>query len=100
MIKPKTVQDKVIDNVSSKMKISKQDLKEAMAASSRVVVSPDGWKMVVSNGDRNQLYNLKEDPLEYKNLYNDSKYSDVLSRLKAKILEWQKNTNDKLVLNF
>jgi len=100
MIKPKTVQDKVIDNVSSQMKISEQNLKKAIAASSRVVVSPDGWKMVVSNGDKSQLYNLNEDPLEYKNLYNDKQYADVIKRLSNKLLEWQKRTNDKLVLNF
>ena len=71
-----------------------------MAASSRVVVSPDGWKMVVSNGDKSQLFNLNEDPLEYKNLYNDKQYADVIKRLSNKLLEWQKRTNDTLVLNF
>jgi len=99
MIKPKTVRDKVIDAVSSEMEIPMQSLKEAIAASSRVVVSPDGWKMVVSNGDKSQLYNLNEDPLEYMNLYNDKQYADVVKRLTDKLMDWQKHTNDTLVLN-
>lgn len=62
----------------------------------RTVVSPDGWKMCLSGEDKCQLFNLKKDPYETKNLYDSGKHEDVIARLKQKIRAWQKKVKDNV----
>jgi arylsulfatase A-like enzyme len=64
----------------------------------RTVVSPDGWKLSLFKGDKNQLFNLNEDPGETTNLFDSGKHDDVIERLTARIRKWQKKTNDPLKL--
>jgi arylsulfatase A-like enzyme len=60
----------------------------------RTVVSPDGWKLCLSNEDKCQLFNLREDPYETTNLYDSGKHETVIAGLTEKIRAWQKKTKD------
>jgi arylsulfatase A-like enzyme len=70
----------------------------AVEESTRTVVSADGWKLCLRDKDSNELYNLKDDPWETRNLYVDRQYASVISRLAGDIHRWQESTNDKLRL--
>ena len=63
---------------------------------SRAVVSPDGWKLSLSNGDKSQLYNLIDDPGERTNLFDSGEHNDVIARLTEKIHQWQEQVGDTL----
>ena len=41
-----------------------------------------------------ELYNLKKDPNQFKNLAQDSKYAEVVKTMENKLVKWMKNTND------
>ena len=73
-------------------------IKRAVEESTRTVVTPDGWKLCLRDKDSNELYNLKDDPFETRNLYSDRQYASVISRLTGEIHRWQEFTNDKLKL--
>jgi arylsulfatase A-like enzyme len=73
-------------------------IKRAIEESTRTLVSPDGWKLCLRDKDLNELYNLKEDPFETRNLYSDPQYAPVVSRFAAEVYRWQDATNDKLKL--
>lgn len=60
----------------------------------RTVVSPDGWKLCLSDRDKCQLFNLKKDPAETTNLYDSGRHGDVIKRLAARIRTWQEKTKD------
>ena len=45
-------------------------IKRAVEESTRTLVSPEGWKLCLRDKDLNELYNLKDDPLETRNLYS------------------------------
>ncbi len=64
----------------------------------RTVISKEGWKLSLSNRDKSQLFNLNYDPLETTNLFYQKEYRETVEELTAKILEWQKLTNDSLRL--
>ena len=71
-------------------------IKRAADESTRAVVSPDGWKLCLRDKDLNELYNLKNDPVETRNLYSDRQYASVISRYAGEIHRWQGSTNDKV----
>jgi len=71
-------------------------IKRAVEESTRTIVSPDGWKLCLRDRDLNELYNLKDDPFETRNLYLDAQYASVVSRFTTEICRWQDATNDKL----
>src|SRR5262249_1521816 len=71
-------------------------VKRAVEKSTRAVVTPDGWKLCLRDKDLNELYNLKDDPLEAHNLYSDRQYASMISRLTGEIHRWQESTSDKL----
>ncbi|PYL80326.1 MAG: hypothetical protein DMF21_09320 [Verrucomicrobia bacterium] len=73
-------------------------IKRAVEESTRAVVSFDGWKLCLRDKDLNELYNLSEDPLETRNLYENRQYAPVISRLTGEIHRWQESANDKLRL--
>jgi arylsulfatase A-like enzyme len=73
-------------------------IKHAVEESTRTLVSPDGWKLCLRDKDRNELYNLQDDPFERRNLYSDPQYVSVISRLSGEIQRWQEATNDNLKL--
>jgi arylsulfatase A-like enzyme len=71
-------------------------VKRAIDESTRTVVSPDGWKLCLRDKDLNELYNLRDDPLETRNLYADREYASVISRYTDEIHKWQESTHDKI----
>ena len=44
-----------------------------------------------------ELYDLQEDPYEFKNLAQDPMQAEILSRLKGELRSWQKRTGDALL---
>jgi arylsulfatase A-like enzyme len=71
-------------------------VRTAMNESSRAVVSPDGWKLCLRDQDKNELYNLKSDPTELRNLYTNDECKEVVSRLTGDIHRWQEQIGDPL----
>jgi arylsulfatase A-like enzyme len=71
-------------------------IKRAVEEFTRAIVTPDDWKLCLRDKDLNELYNLKEDPLETRNLYADREYASVVSRLTAEIHRWQESASDKV----
>jgi arylsulfatase A-like enzyme len=56
--------------------------------SRRVAVKCDGWKYEYAGGDKDQLYNLNQDPLEANNLATDPQYAEVRLEMLRKCLDW------------
>jgi arylsulfatase A-like enzyme len=73
-------------------------VKRAVEESTRAVVSPDGWKLCLRDKDLNELYNLRNDPCETRNLYSDPQFASMTSQLAGEMRRWQEFTNDKLKL--
>jgi len=73
-------------------------VKRVVEESTRAIVSPDGWKVSLRDKDLNELYHLKDDALETRNLYSNRQYEPVIARLTGDIHRWQEATNDKLKL--
>lgn len=71
-------------------------IRRAINESSRAVLSPDGWKLCLRDKDKNELYNLKQDPGERRNLYDSPECRDVVARLCGDIHRWQENIGDTL----
>ena len=76
----------------------RRTIKRAVEESTRALVSPEGWKLCLRDKDSNELYNLKDDPFEMRNLYSDLGCASVMSRFSGEIHRWQESTNDKLKL--
>ncbi|MEP7016189.1 MAG: sulfatase-like hydrolase/transferase [Verrucomicrobiota bacterium] len=75
---------------------SRREIKRAVEESTRTVVSPDGWKLCLRDKDLNELYNLNDDHLETRNVYEDRQYASVILRLSGEIHRWQETTHDAL----
>jgi arylsulfatase A-like enzyme len=73
---------------------SSAQIKRALDESTRALITPDGWKLCLRDKDRNELYNLRSDPLEQHNLFGASTQKDVVARLSAEIHRWQKHARD------
>jgi arylsulfatase A-like enzyme len=73
-------------------------IKRAIEESTRTVVSFDGWKLCLRDKDLHELYNLKDDPLETRNLYSDRQCASVISRNADEIHGWQESVDDTLNL--
>ena len=71
-------------------------IKRAISESTRVAVSPDGWKLCLRDRDKNELYNLRSDPSEKQNLYNQAEHQALISRLTGEIHLWQESVGDNI----
>jgi choline-sulfatase len=64
------------------------------------MVSADGYKLIYyPKINKTLLYNLKEDPLEMKNLADEPANAGLIKRLKARLKELQKEVGDTLDLD-
>jgi len=64
------------------------------------MVSADGYKMIYyPKINKTLLYNLKEDPLEMKNIADDPANAGLIKRLKNRLKELQKEVGDTLDLD-
>ena len=61
----------------------------------RTVVAPEGWKLSIHMRDRNQLFNLREDPGETTNVYGVPENKAVVKRLAGRIRAWQEQAGDE-----
>ena len=59
----------------------------------RLVVT-DRYKYVWNDGDMDELYDLKEDPFELKNLISSTEYANVLKDMKTRLAKWRQKTGD------
>jgi hypothetical protein len=73
---------------------SKEQIKECLLESTRAVISPDGWKLCLRDKDKNELYNLRDDPDERHSLYYRHEQRDVINRLTREIHLWQERVGD------
>jgi arylsulfatase A-like enzyme len=61
---------------------------------SRCVISPDGWKLNLSQADKCELYNLGNDAGETENLFYSGRHEEVIATLRDRIKQWQARTGD------
>jgi arylsulfatase A-like enzyme len=61
---------------------------------SRAIVTCDGWKLCLSDADKSQLFNLREDPGETVNLFDSGRHKDIILKLTKKIHRWQDQVKD------
>jgi len=73
-----------------------EELRRAEGARIRTVVTPEGWKLNLSEIGEHELYNLEQDPLETRNLYREGR--KVVERLYSYIRRWQEMTEDDVEL--
>ncbi len=64
----------------------------------RSVVTPDRWKLNLSDGDQCELYDLNTDPLELNNLFDAPEHRDRARDMAARIRAWQSETGDTMTL--
>jgi arylsulfatase A-like enzyme len=64
----------------------------------RGIVTEDGWKYAVLEGQPWLLYNLNEDPYETANLALDPYFSAERSRLQERLAAWIEDTGDEFQL--
>lgn len=60
------------------------------------MVRKDDWKLVMDNYGRGELYNLKTDPSEIKNLYNNKKYASRQMEMLEELVTWELRLQDPL----
>lgn len=65
-----------------------------------VVTTDNNWKLNLSDKDKSQLYNLKEDPFETANLFYIEEYRHIVDSLAMEIHSWQNKTNDTLQIPY
>ena len=70
----------------------------ALADPVRSIVTVDGWKMNYSPLGEHELYNLKQDPGETRNLAGEPDYGSRMSELGRRIKRWQQITSDTVEL--
>jgi len=75
---------------------AKEVLKRIKNENSRAVISPDGWKLCLSDVDKCQLFNLVKDPGETINLFDSGRHDRIIRRLTDKIHRWQQTVGDKV----
>ena len=75
---------------------SKQEIQTCLNESTRAVISPDGWKLCLRDKDKNELYNLRDDPDEQRNLYYDGSHRNVIDDLGKEIRRWQAKVRDSV----
>jgi arylsulfatase A-like enzyme len=75
---------------------SQEEIADVAQERTRAVVTPDGWKLCLSDRDKCQLFNLSKDPLETTNLFDSGRHQDVIKRLTKKIHGWQQSVGDEV----
>jgi arylsulfatase A-like enzyme len=52
------------------------------------------WKLIIRDIGKEELYDIKNDPNELKNLIDSSEYNKIKTELKEKLLRWYLKTSD------
>ena len=74
------------------------DIERMSRVSWRSVVTTDRWKLNLSPGDQCELYDLKADPFELNNRFDDPQCRDRIRDMTARIRIWQDAVADNLTL--
>ena len=64
----------------------------------RAIVTTDGWKYVVLEGQPWMLFNLNEDPYELANMAHNTRYRVERKRLQDRLAQWIEETGDSFTL--
>ena len=64
----------------------------------RTVVTPERWKLSLSDVGEGELYDLNTDPRERRNLFYDASHKSKGADLRERIRRWQKSTGDSVDL--
>jgi arylsulfatase A-like enzyme len=64
----------------------------------RGIVTVDGWKYVVLEGQPWLMFNLSEDPYELANLAHNTRYRVERARLHERLRAWIEGTGDQFAL--
>ncbi len=64
----------------------------------RTVITPDGWKLSLTEVGNGELYCLPKDSHERRNLFHSPKHQQIVARLSDKIRDWQRQTKDVVTL--
>ena len=64
----------------------------------RTIISADRWKLNLSAHDKCELYDLKMDPLEMVNLFDQPEHRARIRALANRIRRWQEGTGDEMPL--
>ena len=73
--------------------LGSEDINLLNTAPWRGVVSGN-WKFCYCPTDKNELYNLADDPHEMTNLVDDPAHAGTVIRMAARLREWSERTND------
>jgi len=71
-----------------------QQQKEPASVCRTTMIRNLEFKLVRRTSDLNELYNLREDPMEIHNLYYDEEYRETVLYLESRMLEWLIRTSD------
>lgn len=74
--------------------ITAEEAEKAVNVNTRAVVSPEGYKLCLSDKDKSQLYDLTKDPGETQNVYSDRSYQKQVSSLTRQLESWQESIKD------
>ena len=77
---------------------SKEELRRVKNEHTRAVLSPDGWKLSLSDADKCQLFDLNKDPGETVNLFDSGRHDKIISRLIRLIHKWQDSVGDQVMV--
>jgi len=72
----------------------REQIENCLRESTRCIVSPDGWKLCLRDRDKNELYNLRDDPAEEHNLFYDVANRHLGKELRSQIYRWQEQVGD------
>ncbi|GAB4137227.1 MAG: sulfatase-like hydrolase/transferase [Planctomycetaceae bacterium] len=62
------------------------------------MIRTDEWKLIYyPQAKRTQLFHLKTDPLEMKNLFNRKKHAAIQKELLKKLADWMRSVNDPVL---
>jgi arylsulfatase A-like enzyme len=64
----------------------------------RMVISPEGRKLALLEGDNSVFFNRDRDPLEMSNLFYRPGHAGEIRTLRGQIERWQRNTGDSFPL--
>ncbi|MDA0347903.1 MAG: sulfatase-like hydrolase/transferase [Verrucomicrobia bacterium] len=76
--------------------ITAEEAEKAVNVNTRAVVSPEGYKLCLSDKDKSQLYDLNKDPGETQNVYSQRDYASRVSSMTRELESWQESIEDPI----
>ena len=76
-----------------------KELQRVQDLDHRILISADGWKLNLGDGDRGELYDMNSDPTESVNLFDEPSHKDRIKDMESRIRSWQESTGDTATLS-